>query len=274
MSQAFLVIGRWTWQSLVPRGGRFFMRLVAYGVPAILLSKFLLQFSGGALWLPPEWRNPVFAVGLGIGMAAFNLARLRIKKERAKALARAEHDELEKAQDQIERRSHRLSIRYYVLSAVALAGFSWLRFETVLPFEPSADWVHGQYTDNPEPSLEFHRRYPVRAEQIAPPVYFDTTRPPYRGHILVPLGFPNTPGGLELVDQVRAQYALNTEGDLESETLMHAPGDFIDVIRDDESRWLHLTITAFLVCYLAVIYFASRAYGFTFSVIEEVSGFF
>jgi hypothetical protein len=234
-----------------------------YAIPAWFLSRFLMELSGGSLWLPPEWRHTLLIVGLAFGLCCFHLARLhsRGNGEKAAALPRRAADRRQALQEQerqaagAHRSAQRHALAWYGATLLLLCGHTVLRFTCVHPWEPSPDLVHAVFGEAPEPAT------------IATPVYLEEGAP-YRGSFLFPLGFPSSPAGEALWHDLRYQYPAEPVRDA---ALVHMTMRLIDVVRTDERLALAWTVILLMLAHLAVLAAASVAYGYSFSMLEEIA---
>jgi hypothetical protein len=232
------------------------LELVFYGGPAFLLSRYLMSLTGGALWVPPEWRRVILALGFAGGLALFHLARIHVvrvhpRPERQAAPAPGEARRRNEANAFTLRRA----FGWFAATVAAVAGHSLLRASTVHAWSPSPELVRA-----------------LAEYDVAPPLYLEPGGPPHRGSLLFPLGFPSSAGGRALVDELRYARASDSAASMRAEAIDHRLLDLVDVIRDDEHAALGLTQVAFVVTHLVVLAFASISYGYSFSWAEEVGG--
>jgi hypothetical protein len=258
----------------------FIYELGLYGLPAYLLSNFLLSLTGGALWLPEEWRRIILALGLAAGLPLFHLARIHVKRRfpkptpasqsaRPKNVRKAEQVQAARTLD-ARAFAQKATLRWLAFTLLAICLHTTVRMNTVYGWNPPHDVVIGAFTDrDPQNAGE---AVEVAAERIKPPVYLDPDGPPWSGSFLFPIGFPWTKAGRDLVEEVRYEWADGEKVDVRAEALQHRAMDLIDVIRDDERTALSATMILFVVVHLLVLALASVAYGYGYSFIEELAG--
>ena len=238
------------------------IQLVVYGVPAILLAKYLTKLSGGTLWVPPEWHNTVLTLGFLGGLAVFQLARLDVARRwpparepnegRARAARRQRlHDEEQRASVQFFALGRALG--WLVLTVLAVCGHTILRMCTVYTWAPDVDQVER-----------------LKEEvAIEPPMYLEGgAGPPYHGSFLLPLGFPTSTEGELLLEDVKTC----GRGSRHAYAIDHCLLDLVDVVRFDERLAYSLTLVALLVAHLAILALASASFGYSFSWAEEIAG--
>lgn len=244
--------------------GELLVELVVFGAPAFFLSGFLMELTGGALWVPAEWRRSILAVGLGAGLACFHLARISVQRRYPNPQGPTKLD--------AEAYSQRRTLLWATAAVVMLCVHTWLRFECVRAWDPNEASVVSLFSDQrfplePDADIGFE---PVDVSGLRPPVYLEPG-PPYRGSFLFPFGFPNSDAGRRLVDQVR--YRQRAErADLRGAVLRDHATELIAIVRDDERRALARTVTAFVIVHFFVLCVASVAYGYGFSWAEETAG--
>jgi hypothetical protein len=247
---------------------RLGVSIVAFGVPAYLVSGFLAELSGGALWLPEQWRMTIKIFGIAMGLACFNLARHRSRPDESPD-SNADDDELDSArllelgEDQRaqDREAQRGALFWYAVSLVCLAGYLGLRSMTAYPWSPTLTDLEGEYgDDNVETALEL--------PNLRAPVFLERQGDSFRGSILDP---PRS----WLSKETQAKYAVQaTNAGLEDPWafwLRRAPFDVIDQLQRD-SLAVSCTVLLFLLIHLAILCSASAGYGYAFSILEEIGG--
>lgn len=264
---------------------RLAFQLIAYGLPAWLLSTFLQRLSGSALWIPTPWRRTIFVLILGAGMACFQLAR----RHRAK-LARSGSSSPSKVQSapvrillapagailelpledrprsaqrhaharstQDEGRGSWLSLTYWLVMFVLLIPQLFLRFHCVVPWNPDAVFIHTEYGN------------PADLSAVPPPAQLEASESGFRGSILVPPRCLLSEKMIWRIDQRSEPYGPSgIQVFLDEE-----PIELIESLRG-ESRALWITVVLILIVHLGILLAASTAYGYSFSLIEELGQF-
>ncbi len=225
---------------------RKFLPGLLFAVGVYFAQRFLQELGGTALWYPPQWREFVTVLGTAIGLACFNLARLK-----AASIARDRHGEV--------RLQHR-TVALYAMVVLLVVGFQRLRQETVYPWQPSSGWIESWQLDKAVPDR--FRDFVELTRIDALPGAEQTLV--YRGTVLTPVRF--SAESQEVLDGFGRQYHM----DPIRYCLTSEEEYLLDQI-EAEKTWLHLTIAAFLLLHLAILAFAGAGFGSSYSLGESIA---
>lgn len=255
---------------------RLLVTLLVYCLPAYALSRFLTELNRGAMWIPDEWRRTVGLLSLGAGAAVFDLARASRAKRSARAEA-AGSDAVEEAES--DRRTQLWVLAAYALSVLCLVPHTVLRSQCIRDWTPSKRQVVSLFSnfqdrhaadviDDPD----LWSQVVIDTELAREPLYLEqpTTKDgPYRGSVLLPLGFPRSP---EAERMVAAFKQRDPTRNAVTQWIEEQPTHLADMIRDNEPTAYAWTKLLFLIVHMAVLLSASLAYGLSFSVLGELVG--
>jgi hypothetical protein len=272
--------GKSTWK-------RWLTDLVAYGLPALLLTTLLQKLSGAALWIPSPWRQTISILILGAGMACFQLARRRAAAPRVSrgprrrnvetlvlAVASAGGTAQLEYTEQVETApgpgdpqvpaheggaAHRMALACFLGALLLLVPQVFLRFHCVVPWEPDRAAVASLYGDPDHPHLD------VDPESVAPPVLLAATPAGHRGSVLVP---PRSRLSARFRAEIAGRAAYHGEPGVRA-YLERDPVGFIEAL-ESEDRAMAETVVLFLALHAAILLLASAGYGFSFTLAEEL----
>ncbi len=208
-----------------------------YFVGAWYASTYLLHLSGGALWLPIEWREVVKILGVFLGMCVFGLTRARIA---AAEEADAAHGHGAASHEKTHARRYATAIALVVAAIVLLAAYVGLRARCVIEWTPPQAWRE-HYASAPVPSF-------VDVE---------------RGTVYLPALLPDA---LE-AKIAAAERAPDNHGQLDgiSYLLAYAPDELFDELTVNGRGALAWTTLLFLLLHLSILVAVSVALGLTFA---------
>jgi hypothetical protein len=269
---------------------RWLTDLLVFGVPALLLSMLLQKLSGTALWIPAPWRQTIYVLILGAGMACFQLARRHGETPHARSSPAARTHSVEtlvlavasaggsaqlELTEQVDTagaddagaaaparddgaRQH-LALACFLGALLLLVPQVLLRFHCVVAWEPDRAAVASLYGDPDRPHL------PADLASVAPPVQLVETASGFRGSVLVPL---RSRMSAELREQIESRAAYYDQPGIRA-YLDHEPVRFIEAL-EDERRAMSETVILFLAVHAAILLLASAGYGFSFTLAEEL----
>ena len=224
------------------------VRAAQFGTAIVILYAFqhlMLRLSGGALWLPSEWRNAIQILGLGVATFVFELARPPAPKPASAGTEAAPKDAHESA------RSWQFTATFLVIAIVGLIGYIVLRSKTMVRWD-LADWKQevGWNDDNQDGEWRM-------ADDALPPTIIDTER----NQIFLPLWFPE-----EIATRIDARAALGRESDGLHDYLAHDIFELIDLLSLHGGFAYSMTITLFLAAHLLVLIGVAGAAGSRVSI--------
>ena len=252
--------GRWRrlWTRKWARG------IVVFGLPAWFLSRLLVHFSGGVLWIPTPWRSALEILALGAGYLVFTSCR--------RALPGSARD------------SRRRWVTHAILTAVCflaavtcLVKYMSLRLETLVRVEMETSYAVAFFnleTTGPDGRV---RSDSWRSQEdldrvladLGPPLYLRRHGQLVTGWLLTPFGFPNAAPSQELREVIMdANY--HTTGSWVATAIKYELEDLLDTISAHERDALSRTIAFYLAIYFVLMLSASAAYGCTFSLTTEI----
>lgn len=286
--------------SLRARGPRV-LRSIVYYVPLYFLGEHLGVLSGAALWLPPESRQTVRIVALGMGFACFHIARIWNESDRVasesltakstRGAAKRERESL-RARLASTSRANRRGVLLWVLAAVLFLGHTRLRQSTMLEEDFGLQDVYDIYRAD-GPRRNFHAEWPTltldeRSElvqqwrsQVRKPLYV-RQEPTVLAHgddpptisllVFFPLSFPVSDAAKEMVASWQALPEYVHEMGPRAFGLQYDLGRVLASLAPNgcEADALGLTETLFFLLHFAVIAAVSLALGATFTLAEEL----
>lgn len=267
--------------------------LAAYAIPAFLLSDFLQSLTGGALWVPGEWRGIILILGFMGGLATFNWARASLDKDfpptppkkegqRESKQAQADRD----ARDQKIRRTisaQRRALLWFAVTVLAIGAHTVFRRTYVVQWEPKESWVKTVFSEEldalPEKGVAHaddgsKSEWDPTIERWSGPAFVSYENGVYRASLLFPIGFPRSERAKNLVSNLRAVHKDAAHLGDQALLVEKSAADTIDTIDKDESFWFAVTQFAMVFLHLLVFCLASYSYGFGFTWVEEVTHYF
>ncbi len=224
-------------RSLLAFARRKALPAAVYFIGAWYASTYLLHLSGGALWLPIEWREVVKVLGVLLGMCVFGFTRAR----RGAADARAADGEHSAADHEAAHaRRYKSAIMLTLAALVLLCAYVGLRARCVIEWTPPAQWRE-RYASTTVPSF-------VDVE---------------RGTVYLPARLP-----AELKGRIAAaERAPDNNGQLDGITylLTYAPDELFDWLTVNGRGALAWTTLLFLLIHLGILVLVSIALGLTFA---------
>jgi len=278
---------------LTQRSLKAAIEFAVYGVPAVLLSRFLLSLTGGALWVPEEWRRVILLLGFLGGLACFGWARATIalrfppvaKPEAGQRRRKVRKIRTEARSAELQRKvfSQKQALKWLVPTLIAVGLHASLRAAYVVewtPADPTVEKIFSGIHDHQvvnaqtlERQRDLQAHWDSDAERIKGPAFLRRVNGEYRGSILFPVGFPWSEEGRKFIDNQMAFHS--NESDLGPRLLAveKSVAGLIDVITTAEGLAFGLTQFLFVLAHVLVQLTASVTFGFGFSWAEEITNF-
>ncbi|QDU65314.1 hypothetical protein [Engelhardtia mirabilis] len=283
-------------------------RSVLFFAPLYFLGKQLAMLSGAALWMPTEWRYAVQLLSFGIGATCFHLARLRNRADDPNEVARpAENDRrarrrwfrFKRERDQADRGANWRGLAWWGVAAVLFGAHTVLRHETLVEWQPDRETLYGLFEAPVDRTMDLGRSgstpgsetrpdwmteegdmRPIRFDLVTSPFYLDTDAavravergdPVFAGRVLFPLSFPRTEKGAQLMRSLeRRSDFLEFTHSPRSFAIDRIPGEIRDLLQGPERLGMGITVLVYYVLHLLIVASISIAFGFTFSIAEEL----
>jgi len=217
-------------------------RIAQFATALVILYAFqhlMLRLSGGALWLPSEWRNAIQILGLGIATLVFDLSR-------------PHHPPRKEGEPPAE--AHRpwwFTASFLGIALVGLIGYILLRSETMVAWNLT-DWKNDVGWNDDDKDGVWRMR-----DDSTPPTFIDTDR----NQIFLPLWFPK-----EIQERIDARATIGRESDGLQDYLQHDPHELIDLLALHAGTAYAVTITLFLLAHLCVLIGVAGAAGSRVSI--------
>ena len=257
-----------------------------YLVGVVLLTWTLPKLSGGAIWMPWEWRTLVMLLGIAAGLANFRkawsfrkglaadvklLGKDSGESSTSASVQRAFETEREAAKRQVDKVAWGRA-RLWFAGVLALIGIQAVAMNRqVLTWNPSVSEASGMILEQvglQGGAENFPERYhfgPAYLERQG-----EGSQASMRGSIVFPIGFSEFDEGKQLTKVTRNLYPKERNKGTRRFLADHAAIKTIDMIESDYNTLLGATKFLFVLIHVLTMVAASRAYGLTFSSSEEL----